>query len=344
MKKRLLTRFRHSLERQMLLLKNWFGKNGKVGSAVFGNGKDSLDPDCCREKVESRVATLENAIHRIDEGNFGTCEVCGEEVEPELLELDFTACVCLDHYSEQQKRDLERDLELAAKVHQHLFPRHIPALDGIEISVSADPARIVGGDYFDFFRYRDTLQGLAIADVMGKGVSASMLMANLQASLRILGPEHTELNKLAFRLNELFRYNLKLIRFISLFVAGVDMPNRIFYYCNAGHNPPLWWNSAAGTLEWLKPTGPAIGITAEPRFDSGRVEYGPGDLFLLYTDGLVEARDGSDDEYGTERLAAYTRAKAHLPAESFLSGLKEEVLGHAGNLQDDTTIMVLKAE
>jgi len=343
MKKILLKRFRNSLDRQKKLLKSWFGREGIVKRAIFGNGESELAPSDCEDTVNRKLHTIDDALHRIDEGNFGKCEVCGEEVEPELLELDFTACVCLDHYSDAQKRELERDLELAAKVHQHLFPRYIPALDGVEISVSSEPARIVGGDYFDFFRYKDTLQGVAIADVMGKGVSASMLMANLQASLRILGPEHAELEELALRLNQLFRYNLKLIRFISLFVAGIDMPNREFYYCNAGHNPPLWWKSTSGSVDWLKPTGPAIGLTAEPRFGSGSVQYETGDLFLLYTDGLIEARNGSGEEFGAVRLAEYTRKNGRQSAEQFLSGLRREVLEFAGKLVDDTTIMVLKA-
>ena len=342
MDKKIVTTFRNSLARKKDLLTEWLADGGWIKKVAFGEDENSADLAECRDTVSCRITLLDDTMHRIDTENFGKCEVCGGEVEVELLELDFTASVCLDCYSEQQKRELEHDLELAAKVHQHLFPRHIPAMDGIQISVSAEPARIVGGDYFDFYRYRETLQGLALADVMGKGVPASMLMANLQASLRILGPEHDELHTLAARLNELFRYNLKLIRFISLFLAGIDMPNRIFYYCNAGHNPPLWWNEASGTIKWLKPTGPAIGVIPEPRYESGSIEYGTGDLLLLYTDGLIEARNGSGTEFGADRLAGYTRENAHLSSEHFLNGLRKEVVNFAGKLQDDTTVMVLK--
>lgn len=130
---------------------------------------------------------------------------------------------------------------------------------------------------------------------MGKGLPASMLMSNLQASLRILGPEKNELHDVATRLNELFRFNLKLIRFISIFLGAVDKENRLIYYRNAGHHPPFLWNNSLQKVQLLNPTGPAIGLIPNAKFKSESIPFYSGDLLLLYTDGLVEARSSSGD-------------------------------------------------
>jgi sigma-B regulation protein RsbU (phosphoserine phosphatase) len=300
--------------------------------------------DAPMEEVTRAVFQHNEVLDRIDCDEFGKCQECGGEVEPERLELDFTTCVCLDHYSEDQLRVLERDLELAAKVQRQLLPYEIPALPGIQIAAHTEPAHVVGGDYFNFFSYPDGAQGAVIADVMGKGLSASMLMSNLQASLRILGPEYICLDALAGRLNQLFRNNLKLISFISLFLVRIDGEAGMLQYCNAGHNPAIWWEASSGTIHWLKPTGPAIGLTQNAQFKSKELRYQPGDLLLLYTDGLVEARNPGDEEFGKERVTAYVKEHLHQPVNLFLTGLRETAKKFAGKFDDDVTLMVIKIQ
>lgn len=339
MNKKVLNRFRNELTRQKKNLLEWLGRADQEKKAVVCCSIDGVGST--PENIP-KISEINRALDRIDKGDFGKCEKCDEEVELKRLELDFTTCVCLDHYSTDQIDELERDLEMAAKVQQHLFPCCFPALDGLEMAVLAEPAKIVGGDYFDFFRYAEMTQGLAIADVMGKGVSASMLMANLQASIRILGTEHDKLDDLAFHLNKLFQHNLKLIRFITLFLAAVDTSNRKLYYCNAGHNPALWWSSNTQSAQWLKPTGPAIGINPEAQYVSESISIGEGDLIILYTDGLVEAKNDSRQEFGTERLTEFTRRHHEESPELFISNLKKHVLDYAGSIHDDMTMMVLK--
>lgn len=297
------------------------------------------------DEVLEVIAKLDEALKRIDTGEFGRCIECadGSDVELERLELDFTTCVCISHYSEEQVRALERDLELAAKVQQQLLPRDMPVLEGAQISAHTRPAAIVGGDYFDFFRWKSGAQGVVIADVMGKGLAASMLMSNLQASLRILGPEYENPQELALRLNELFRFNLKLLQFISLALVNVDIKTRTVQYCNAGHHPPLLWKPGSATVCWLNPTGPAIGLMPEPPFRSEILEFEPGDVLLLYTDGLIEARDPRGAEFGQERLVEFIRAHHEESADALLTGLREAVENFAGKrLQDDVTLVILK--
>lgn len=329
-----LERFRHALTKHRDTLLEWISTDSHHKYVHLG-GANSKD-------VFQVISELKDALERIDSGEFGQCKECNGEVAPERLELDFTTCVCLDHYSEDQIHALENDLELAAKVQRQLLPGYIPSLPGIQIAVHAEPARIVGGDYYDFFQYNSgSAQCIALADVMGKGLPASILMSNLQASLRILGPEHDELHALAARLNELFRYNLTLIRFISIFLAKIDVESGTLSYCNAGHNPPLWWQAASRSIKWLKPTGPAIGLTHDPEYTSKTLRLGSGDLILLYTDGLIEARNPNGEEFGEHRLASYIEVHINESAEDLLAGLRKAAASFAGGFQDDVTMLVL---
>jgi sigma-B regulation protein RsbU (phosphoserine phosphatase) len=289
------------------------------------------------------LAEVETALGQIEDGSFGICHVCHELVSEERLELDFTACVCLEHYSEEDRRDLERDLELAARVQQHFYPVDAPTMRSVEIAGHAQPARIVSGDYFDYFRVRGGMQGLAIGDVMGKGLPASLLMANLQASLRILGPEHDALDELALRINGLFQHNLRLIRFISLALVAIDEERGQLRYVNAGHNPPLLWSRSERTIRRLAPTGPAIGMMPDPPFSAVSAPFSDGDVLLLYTDGLVEARDANGEPFGDARLEAYLAHHHAEPAERLLAGLRAAVTRFApGPQRDDMSMMVVR--
>lgn len=338
MNKKFLNRIRYSLQRHKANLLAWFKTVDGARSQYFG--PEAGDEELADGQLEM-VSRIDEALDRVENGTFGQCEQCDGEVEAERLVLDFTTSVCLDHYSKEQIRALENDLELAAKVQRHLLPGSLPALAGVQLAVLARPARIVGGDYYDFFRYKNCCQGLAIADVMGKGVSASMLMANLQASLRIMGPDFPELPPLATRLNELFRYNLKQIRFITLFLAGFDPETHEMHYLNAGHNPPLLWNAESRSVRWLKPTGPAIGLMPEAHYTAETLQLREGDMLVMYTDGLVEARNG-EAEFGTAGLSDYTLENHTKAPEHFLNGLLDKVKAFGAEFRDDLTLMVLK--
>lgn len=336
---RFLNKIRHSLQRHKKSLTEWMKNGSSSKNLYFGFDEDQAGAS--NEDLEM-VQEIDHALERVEHGIYGKCEMCSGEVEQERLILDFTTCVCLDHYTPDQLRELERDLEMAAKVQKHLLPSSLPALGGVEMAVMARPAGAVGGDYYDFFRYKEQGQGFAIADVMGKGVQASMLMANLQASLRIMGPEYPELTHLATRLNELFRFNLKQIRFITMFLAGFDPDTREMHYINAGHHPPLLWNALSKSHQWLKPTGPAIGLVPEATYKSNTLRLEDGDMLVMYTDGLVEARNGEKKEFGQDRLAQYTSTNFTKPPETFVTGLLSEIESFGAKIRDDLTLMVLK--
>lgn len=341
MEKKVLSEFRTYLRQHHKNLMSWLRGNDRIKKLNLGIGERNGE-SVTKDDVPV-LAKIEDTLEQIDNGSFGKCTMCDGEVETQRLLLDFTTCVCLDHYSEFQLRELEQDLELAAQVQRNLLPSDLPSMDGVQIAVASRPAGVVGGDYYDFFSFRDHHYGLAVADVMGKGVPASMLMANLQASLRILGPTYQELSELADRMNQLFRYNLKQIRFITLFLAALDADKKILHYSNAGHHPPFLWKAATGTAHWLKPTGPAIGLGSDVTFKSEQLKLDQGDVVLLYTDGLVEARNGKD-EFGQQRVADYVERHHTEKAEDLMNGLVDQLHEYAGSPQDDMTIMVLKVD
>jgi len=333
-------------KQQLLIHRNflfeWFSGKSIKRQLTFGlHPTDKVDSVI--SKCEPVTVKIDQALERIESGDFGKCDLCDGGVEEERLALDFTTCVCLAHYSDLQIKELENDLELAAKVQKQLFPQEIPKIPGIQLAVRSEPARIVGGDYFDFFLFRNSMQALTLADVMGKGLPASMLMSNLQASLRILGPENDKLEKTATRLNELFRYNLKTIKFITVILAAIDISDRHLIYCNAGHNPPLWYRHALNKFERLDPTGPAIGILSDPVFKTKQIKFDANDIILFYTDGLSEAYNHLE-EFGEERLQNFIVDNKKKTAQQLLANLFLQIKKYSTTSLDDLTAILVKIE
>lgn len=267
-------------------------------------------------------------------------------VEPQELDtihLDFRTSVNLGHLSGPEVEALERDLALAAQVQRHLFPCCVPALEHLEVAAHLKPAGIVSGDFFDFFRYKESGQGMLVADVMGKGLPAGMIMASIQASMRILGTDYQDVDAMVTRLNTLFKEQMKTGVFTSMVVITYDLDAGSLQYTNAGHLPPLLWRHQTQSIEWLTSTGPAIGLMNAPSYRSERVDMEPGDVMILYTDGLVEARNRAGDEFDIQRLASFITDHHEKSAQALVAELNHTL--HAfteGCLVDDLTLLVLK--
>jgi sigma-B regulation protein RsbU (phosphoserine phosphatase) len=333
---KILQRFRENLLQQRQNLLDWLRNTPTEKRRIH------LGP-AGEPEAKTHLDVLESALAKADDKTLGLCEVCHEYVETDRLEMDFTACVCIDHYSAEQKRRLESELELSHKLQKALLPQQLPEVPGLQIAAFSQPAEIVGGDYFDFFRFQDNTHGLAIADVMGKGVPASMLMASLQAALRILGPENDSPATVAQRLNGLFCHNIHLIKFISLFIGSFEPATRALKYCNAGHNPPLLLR-CNGKIQWLQPTGAAIGLAESFNFKTETLILSPGDVFVLYTDGVTEAMNAAREEFGEHRLAELVRQKAGLHPQDLIKELRLSLREFVGGIKiaDDVTIVMSK--
>jgi phosphoserine phosphatase RsbU/P len=292
--------------------------------------------------VQVRLHTLDTALQKAEENTLGLCDVCHDYIEQSRLEMDYTASVCLDHLTREERSLIENDLELSQKVQRALLPHNVPEVRGLEIAAFSQPARIVGGDYFDFVRMKDGSHAIVIADVMGKGMPASMLMASLQASLRILAPENAEPADVVARLNHLFNHNIRLTKFVTLFLARYDERSHVLTYCNAGHNPPLV-HRADGSIEALLPTGAAIGLIEQTDFSQKTITLHPGDRMMLYTDGVVESMDGNQQMFGQERLERLLRENATAPVQNMIGSLKEQLQRFSGvsTPVDDTTVIAI---
>jgi hypothetical protein len=187
--------------------------NEWLHSTPLGKKKILLGPSN-EKSVHARLDVIDDAISKADSRTLGKCEICHGDVEPELLEVDYTASVCLEHFSKEERRNLESELELAKDVQKMLLPQEVPNIPGIEIAAYSRPAQIVGGDYFDFIDFSNGLHGLAIADVAGHGVSASLHMASIQALLRTLVPVNSSPAEVMRQVHKLFIHNIRFETFV----------------------------------------------------------------------------------------------------------------------------------
>lgn len=299
------------------------------------------------QDVQSRLNMLDTVIEKAENQTLGLCEICNDTIEPGLLEMDYTCCVCLDHLSEEEKDRLEIELEMSAEVQQALLPQQAPDIPGLELAAFSRPFEYIGGDYFDFFQFRDGAHGLVIGDVVGHGISASLLMASLQASLQTLVQDHDSPAEVIQRLNLLFNHNIRINNFVTLFIARFDSQSYELTYSNAGHNPPLLLRAKSEEGQqpfWLLPNGAAIGLVEEIEYKTDTVALQPGDTLLLYTDGVSEATNAAGEEFGKERLADLVKRGSSQTAQAIIADVRRSLEDFSqGQVPgDDMTILAGK--
>jgi sigma-B regulation protein RsbU (phosphoserine phosphatase) len=242
-----------------------------------------------------------------------------------------------------QRERIHNELEIARQVQQRLFPKRAPAVEGLELAGHCVPAQSIGGDYYDFIVTPSGEIGLAMGDVAGKGVPAALLMAALQSSLRglTLGGV-TDLSDLMAKLNLLIYEASPANRFATFFYGLYDPAGRRLRYCSAGHNPALLL-TANGEASWLRTPGVGLGMTRGARYQQAEVALSDGDTLVLYTDGVTEARDVAEEEFGEERLEAAVRGCRGGAEETLCEVLRVVDEFAAGAPQhDDITILVAK--
>ncbi|MCC6500791.1 MAG: SpoIIE family protein phosphatase [Anaerolineales bacterium] len=297
--------------------------------------------------VQDHLHVIETCLAKLDSHTLGICEICHQYVEPSQLAMNYTASICLDHYSEEEMRRLEDELELSQVVQRALLPQTVPTIDGVQVAAFSRPADIIGGDYFDFFHFRDGSHGLVIADVSGHGVAAGMLMSSLQTALRTMAPDTDSPAEILERINRFYIHNVNFTTFVTVFLARFDPHKLELTYVNAGHNPPAVHRRASNEIHWLKPTAPAIGLAEffQPRIES--VRLAKGDALLLYTDGVTEAVNAAGDEqFGQARLADLLSQNSNLAAPDILHSMyaRASEFGNYRSLADDVTMVALKIE
>ena len=238
---------------------------------------------------------------------------------------------------------LERELRLAAEIQRGLLPRDCPSCGDFDIAAASSPSLHVGGDYYDFIALPDGRLGATVADVAGKGVSASLLMASLRAALQSEARPGVSPAELARKLNDfIFRSSAPNV-FITFFYGELDPAGGDFRYVNAGHNPPILL-SVKGDPRPLEGTGMALGMLAGREYGEGLIAFAPGDVLVMFTDGISESRDQAGEEFGSDRLVAAVRGAAEKSAGEILKavfGALKEYTG-GGDPEDDRTLVVIK--
>ena len=241
------------------------------------------------------------------------------------------------------KQRMERDLALARSIQLGLLPERPPLLDGFEIGVAHRPSLEVGGDYYDFIALAPDTILTVVADVEGKGVGSAMVMANLQATLHALLAHLHSLERLVESLNDMMLADTRGQKFMTMFVGLLDQPRRTLHYVNAGHVQPAVVR-VNGDVEYLTEGGMVVGLFAGVRYERGHVKLHPGDVVVFCTDGITEANNSSEDEFGTQRLVDLVTRERHLPAQEIVQAVMTSVdtFSRGGTHEDDRVILILK--
>ena len=252
-----------------------------------------------------------------------------------------------------EQETLRRDIALASDVQRRLLPDAPPRVESADFAAVSVPARRIGGDYYDFVELRDRQLGIALADVSGKGVAAALIMSVVQASLRIISSEgDVPPPRLVARMNEFVYRSTPASKYATFFYAQFDQQRRELRYVNAGHNAPYLLRAgrtstaqaASPEIEQLSVGGTVVGMFPETGYEEATVELRPGDVLLAFTDGVPEAHNPENEEFGEERLQQLLRRIAHLPADEISARISAEMKSWIRDAEqyDDLTFIVMK--
>jgi sigma-B regulation protein RsbU (phosphoserine phosphatase) len=246
-----------------------------------------------------------------------------------------------------QRERLNREVEIAREVQERLFPQKLPVIAGLDYAGYCRPALGVGGDYYDFLALPQGHLGVAIGDVSGKGIAAALMMASLQASLRgeaTRAPDNlavavANINRLVYEASSANRY-------ATFFYGQYDPASRKFDYVNAGHNPPLLFHCADGgwTVSRLDVGGTVVGLLESYAYQQGCVSLAAGDVLVAYTDGISEAMNTADEEWGEDRMMESVKRCSGLPAQEVLQRVftASDTFVAGAKQHDDMTLVILR--
>jgi len=235
----------------------------------------------------------------------------------------------------------EEELKRAREIQQMLLPSTLPQFAGVQIAGAWQPAREVGGDYFDVIQLDKSRLGICVGDVAGKGITAALLMANLQASFRAFATAEASPQVVCTKLNKFLCTNTAPGKFVTFFYAVLDADARTLTYENAGHLPGLLLRSD-GTIEALQGGGAVLGALPDWNYRDYSAQLQPGDQLLLSTDGITEAENAQLEEFGDQRLLEAARAR-HGSALEVQRAIMQQVTAFCGgNFRDDATLLVLR--
>lgn len=332
------------------------------GQVLHAKGVGDLPPvlegETLREVVQARE--LVHAIELLDQNHshgfaFAAEPAVGHLTEDDLVFLRTLLNLTSSQLSSLELREsriqaerLEKDLDLARNIQRQVLPKRLPEPEGWVCAAANLPYQAVGGDLYDLWMARDERLGdrlhLAVGDISGKGLPASMMMVQLSAFLRAMGDHRVEhWGRLAERLNRRMNDVRDRNRYTTLFLASLNPLTGELRYVNGGHNPPLLVR-ARGEVVRLAPTGPMVGLLPGVRFEEGQALMEPGDVLVVFTDGLVEAENATGEELGDGPLAEIVLKNPEASSDELFEALLVEAFRHLGEgrFRDDVTLVVVK--
>lgn len=304
--------------------------------------RHKLEAAAARAQTANLVQLLEEvdkALERVDTGSFGECETCKGMVESDRLLADPLTRFCLDCLQPAEQRLLEQDLQLASRIQTGLLPQQGFVAGGWKTSFHYEPAGLVSGDYCDLLQDGKHLYFM-VGDVSGKGIAASMLMANLHAMFRALVPSGLPLNHLVERANRIFSGSTLPTQYATLIVGKADEFGTV-EICNAGHPTPLHVG-ATGTRT-IQSEGLPIGLFHDQKFSTTTFSVNPGEALVIYTDGFSEAENPEGAQYSDSLPALLSQCHRLGSREIIDLCIKEVLAFRAGSPKlDDQTILALE--
>ena len=293
-------------------------------------------------ELERLLLEVDSALDRMDKGSYGLCELCHEPIENDWLRADPLVRICLAHLTPDQQRAFEQDLDLASQIQGALLPKPSVTFEGWDVYTHYEPAGPVSGDYCDLVYSESARKELffLLGDISGKGVAASLLMSHLHAIFRSLIALEMPVDQLVERANRVFCESTLSTQFATL-ICGKAGPSGEIDLCNAGHCPPLWIRGTG--VSPIEATGLPVGIFCSGQYSRTQMRLNVGESLVLYTDGLTEAQNESNTEYGLPRLTKLV-ANPSLSARALTSACLEDLrLFQSGTRRtDDLSIMVIR--
>jgi serine phosphatase RsbU (regulator of sigma subunit) len=243
--------------------------------------------------------------------------------------------------AEEARRVLESELERAAEIQRQLLPRDVPSVGGLELAGYNRPCLTVGGDYYDFLRQPDGRILLALGDVAGKGMSAALLMVNLQVRVQMLAEQQSGPAAMVNLLNRAMAGTCPANRFVTFFLCQIDPKTWELAYCNAGHNPP-YLISADGEVRKLESGGLILGVFPGLTYKEQMEHMNPGDIVVLYSDGVTEAVGENGEDFGEEKFVEVLVENRGRPAQQIIQAINLALEAFGGAAADDITLVVAR--
>jgi sigma-B regulation protein RsbU (phosphoserine phosphatase) len=242
-----------------------------------------------------------------------------------------------------EKEKMEKELDLAAKIQKDFLPKKEPEIEEYEVSGRNIPCYQVGGDYYDYISLDNDRIGIAIGDVSGKGVGASLLMASLRASLHSEVSKDTTIQDMACRLNDFVNKSSAINSFITFFFLELDKNRGDFKYVNAGHNPPLFVDKK-GKIHCLESCGLSLGMFPSVSYEWKKGHLDPGEMIVLYTDGITESRNKENEEFGDDGLKKFIKTQRKCVPSEIMDKLFKHLNKFISGTErmDDMTAVIIK--